>query len=156
MADLGSFCAFWSKPKYLLLIQKFVRGIKCRKCKIASGQIFWKAANLWHYLLLLSKLHYGSFWYSFWIILGTTPTELYFYLNFKMSRPSATLILFFFGSSLLFRKFWICFLWNNIIIVVSILYIYTHTNSSCVSQRILSFSQFSEKISYLNIPGGKF
>ena len=34
------------KPQELLLIQKFVRRMKGRKCKIVIGQIFEKAANL--------------------------------------------------------------------------------------------------------------
>ena len=35
------------KPKDLLLIRKFVRGIKGSKRKRVNGEIFEKAANLW-------------------------------------------------------------------------------------------------------------
>ena len=39
------------KPRDLLLVRKFVRGIKASKRKIVSSKIFERAANLWPYMV---------------------------------------------------------------------------------------------------------
>ena len=49
-----------SKPKDLLLIQKFVRRMKGADCKIVNGQISEKAANLGPYLSLPWKVEISS------------------------------------------------------------------------------------------------